>query len=165
MSTTYQIADAAQRSGFSASTLRYYEEIGLARPAGRTAGGYRTYDDTDLERLAFISRAKQLGCTLDEIAELLVAWDGRRCDPVQARLRELVRIKLADAAVRSAELAAFTAQLQHAAATLAGPTSAGACNTDCGCLPASTAPVLVTLGRTAPPDGATTLHDVFGGGR
>jgi MerR family copper efflux transcriptional regulator len=149
MSNTYQIADAARRSGFAASTLRYYEEIGLLRPAGRTAGGYRAYDDADLDRLAFIGRAKQLGCTLDEIAELLVAWEGQRCEPVQNRLRQLVDSKLDDAERRSAELTAFTAQLQQAAATLGIHTPSGACDADCGCLAPAAAPVMVTLGRAA----------------
>lgn len=152
MSSTYKIADAARRSGFAASTLRYYEDIGLLRPAGRTAGGYRAYDDADLNRLAFIGRAKQLGCTLDEIAELLVAWEGQRCEPVQSRLRELVNRKLDDAERRSAELAAFTAQLHQAASTLGIHTPAGACDADCGCMAPSGAPAMVTLGRAAKPE-------------
>ena len=60
----------AHRSGFSAATLRYYEEIGLLPEASRTPAGYRLYDDRTLDRLAFISRAKQLGCSLDEITDL-----------------------------------------------------------------------------------------------
>jgi DNA-binding transcriptional MerR regulator len=56
MSTTYQIADVAERSGFTPATLRYYEDIGLMAPAGRTEAGYRLYDDASLERLWFIAR-------------------------------------------------------------------------------------------------------------
>jgi MerR family copper efflux transcriptional regulator len=171
MSSTYQIADTARRSGFSASTLRYYEEIGLLRPAGRTPGGYRAYDDADLQRLSFISRAKQLGCTLDEIAELLVAWEGQRCEPVQSRLHQLVIRKLDDAERRRAELAAFVAQLQQAAATLGLHTPSGACDAGCGCLAPPNAPVMVTLGRVpasdvlevgAPADASSMLHGMFG---
>ncbi|MGH9024462.1 MAG: MobF family relaxase, partial [Acidimicrobiia bacterium] len=83
---SYQIAEVARRSGFTASTLRYYDNVGLVSPAGRTDAGYRRYDDDSLARLAFISRAKQLGCTLPEITGLVTAWDGRRCEPVQAQL-------------------------------------------------------------------------------
>jgi DNA-binding transcriptional MerR regulator len=39
MSTTYRIAEVAQRSGFTPAALRYYEEIGLVAPAGRTDAG------------------------------------------------------------------------------------------------------------------------------
>ena len=63
-------------------------------PAGRTDAGYRLYDETSLERLRFIARAKQLGCSLDEIADLVTAWDGGRCAPVQDRLRTTVEVKV-----------------------------------------------------------------------
>ena len=74
MNDGYRIQEVSQRSGFSAATLRYYEGIGLVPPVGRTPAGYRVYDDTTLARLAFVARAKQLGCTLDEISELNTAW-------------------------------------------------------------------------------------------
>ena len=61
------IGEVAQRSGLSAKALRYYESVGLIEPAGRTPAGYRTYDDTVLERLAFIRSAQALGLTLGEI--------------------------------------------------------------------------------------------------
>ena len=74
-----RIKDVAQRTGFSAATLRYYEDIGLLPPAARTDAGYRLYGADTLDRLAFIARAKQLGCSLDEIATLNGAWDGGEC--------------------------------------------------------------------------------------
>ena len=78
MTTAYRIKDVAARSGFSTATLRYYAKIGLLPQAVRTDTGYRLYDDRTLDRLSFITRAKQLGCTLDEIADLTTAWDGGR---------------------------------------------------------------------------------------
>ena len=63
------ISEAAERTGFSPSALRFYEQHGLVRPA-RTASGYRSYGDADLERLGFIGRAKGFGLSLDEITEL-----------------------------------------------------------------------------------------------
>ena len=56
------------RSDFSRATLRYYEQLDLVP---RTAAGNREYDESVLARLAFIARAKVLGCTLEEIAELM----------------------------------------------------------------------------------------------
>ena len=88
--TGFQIKDVAERSGFSAATLRYYEDIGLLASAARPASGYRVYDESTIERQAFIGRAKQLGCSLEEIADLNTAWDGGECGPVQDRLRSLV---------------------------------------------------------------------------
>src|SRR5262245_24069856 len=95
-----RIADVSRRSGFSSATLRYYEDIGLLPPPSRSANGYRTYDEGVVARLAFIARAKQLGCSLEEIADLSIAWDGGECGPVQDRLRTLVAGKLSEARAR-----------------------------------------------------------------
>ena len=48
--SNYTIGEVADRSGFSASALRYYEGIGLVEPATRTDAGYRIYDDHTLSR-------------------------------------------------------------------------------------------------------------------
>jgi MerR family transcriptional regulator, copper efflux regulator len=133
MATTFQIAEVAQRSGFTAATLRYYEDIGLLTPARRSDAGYRLYDDTSLERLRFIARAKQLGCSLDEIAELTTVWDGGRCAPVQERLRATVQAKIADAHDQIAELTRLAGDLERAAATLSVTAVDGPCDDDCGC--------------------------------
>lgn len=85
-------------------------------------------------RLAFISRAKQLGCRLDEIADLTVAWDGGRCGPVQNRLRALVADKLTGAQQQIVELMTLTSDLQRAAATLETHRPEGPCDDDCGCI-------------------------------
>ena len=130
----YKIRDVVARSGFSAATLRYYEEIGLLPESARTQAGYRLYDDHTLDRLAFITRAKQLGCSLDEIADLITAWEGGRCGPVQDRLRMLVADKLAAAQVQIVELMTLTAELSRAAAALEQHRPEGACDDSCGCV-------------------------------
>ncbi len=61
----YRIAGVAERAGFSSPTLRYYEQIGLLPVPERTPAGYRLYDERAIERLTFIARAEQLGCTLE----------------------------------------------------------------------------------------------------
>jgi MerR family copper efflux transcriptional regulator len=129
-----RIKEVAERSGFSASSLRYYEEIGLLPEPARTAAGYRTYDEATVERLAFIARAKQLGCSLDEIGELTTAWEGGRCGPVQDRLRALVASKLADAQAQIVELTTLSSDLQRAAATLELHRPDGPCDDECGCV-------------------------------
>ena len=132
--TTYRIKEIADRSGFSAPTLRYYEEIGLLPAAARTPSGYRTYDDSTLARLAFIARAKQLGCTLEEINDLTTAWEGGRCGPIQDRLRALVSQKLTAAREQIVTLMALSADLQRASAALELHRPEGACDDMCGCL-------------------------------
>ena len=151
--STYTIGEAARRSGFSASALRFYEDIGLVDPTGRTESGYRLYDDESLARLAFIARAKQLGCSLEEITDLVDIWDGQRCGPVQRRFHELLTTKIQQAETKVSELSAFGAQLRASAEQLAGEPIDGPCGPDCACLTVDTADdrtvesAMVTLGR------------------
>ena len=147
MSTAYQIKDVADRSGFSAATLRYYEAIGLLPEARRTPAGYRLYDDHTLERLAFISRAKQLGCNLDEIADLTAVWDGGQCGPVQDRLQSLVADKLLAAQHQIVELMTLTSELQRSAAILESHRPDGPCDDNCGCV-TDTADVFATASHS-----------------
>ena len=129
----YRIAEIARRSGFSASTLRYYEQAGVLDAPERTPAGYRLYTDRDLERLRLIARAKDLGCTLEETAELVRAWDSDQCGPVKHRLRALVRDKVAEVEAHLAEQAAFADQLRATADALAGRPLDGPCADSCGC--------------------------------
>jgi MerR family transcriptional regulator, copper efflux regulator len=134
MTAGYKIKDVVDRSGFTAATLRYYEEIGLLPESDRTPAGYRLYDDQTLERLAFIARAKQLGCSLEEIADLALAWDGGQCGPVRDRLRSVVADKLASAQRQIVELMMLTRELQESAATLERHRPDGPCDDQCGCV-------------------------------
>jgi DNA-binding transcriptional MerR regulator len=156
--TMLRIAEVAERSGFSPPTLRYYESIGLLPAPERAGNGYRVYDGGTLDRLAGIARAKQLGCTLDEIAEILGAAEGGHCAPVQERLSALVGGKIADARTRIVELTTLVADLQRSAAVLSAHTPDGPCDDRCGCISdpgATPAPVALT----AKPDVAPALAD------
>ncbi len=74
----YTIEQVATRTGFTKRTLRYYEEVGLLPPTGRTEGNYRRYSETDIERLERIKNLRGLlGFSLNEIRELLEAEDER----------------------------------------------------------------------------------------
>jgi len=130
----------ADRSGFTASALRYCEEIGLVAPTARTDAGYRVYDDRTLARLAFIARAKQLGCSLGEIADLVAVWDGEFCGPVQRRFHELVTTKIRGVEHHVSALNTFASELQSAAEQLSGEPIDGRCDNDCACVTASSGP-------------------------
>ena len=67
-----RIQEAAADVGLTPRSVRYYEEMGLLRPAARSEGDYRLYDSTDLERLRFIKGLRDdAGFSLAEIAQLL----------------------------------------------------------------------------------------------
>jgi DNA-binding transcriptional MerR regulator len=78
-----RIGQIASQAGVGVDTVRYYERLRLLPSAGRSASGYRMYGSRDLERLQFIRRAKALGFSLADVAELLrLAMDdsGSRTD-------------------------------------------------------------------------------------
>lgn len=68
------IRDASERSGVTAKTIRYYEQIGLTPKPERQANGYRSYADRDVETLRFVNRARKLGFSLRDISDLLALW-------------------------------------------------------------------------------------------
>jgi hypothetical protein len=122
-------------------------------------------------RLAFIARAKQLGCSLDEIADLTTAWEGGRCGPIQDRLRTVVADKLESAQRQIVELMRLSADLQRAAVTLELHRPDGPCDDQCGCVSDASVsgPQPVTLvSRDAsdePREVACTLGPASMGGR
>ncbi len=101
MATKLTIGELAKAAEVPTSTLRYYERAGILRPSGRSAGNYRVYSATELERLRFIRAAKATGFTLDDIRSLLrPAACGKvqglieqRLSDVSERLRELRHVQ------------------------------------------------------------------------
>lgn len=66
-----RIGELAERSGVNATTIRYYEQIGLLPEPNRTPASYREYDEITVARLVFIRAAQQIGLSLAEIREVL----------------------------------------------------------------------------------------------
>jgi DNA-binding transcriptional MerR regulator len=66
-----RIGELARRTGTTAKTIRYYEEIGVLPPPDRAANDYRDYPDEAVDRLAFVRDAQATGLTLTEIASIL----------------------------------------------------------------------------------------------
>lgn len=71
----YQIGEVAEMVGLSLRTIRYYEEIELVSPSGRTEGGFRLYTDSDVSRLHLVKALKPVGLSLETMGELVGAVD------------------------------------------------------------------------------------------
>ena len=68
-----QIGEFAKKAGVSVRAIRYYEEIGLIRPAAHSQGGFRLYEMSNLKTIRVICFLKELGLTLTEIREIFGA--------------------------------------------------------------------------------------------
>lgn len=101
------IGEVANRSGFPASTLRYYEERGLIKSVGRK-GLRRLFDENVLERLALIALGRNAGFSLEEI-QTMFAPDGPRID------RNQLSNKAAELDRKIKQLVAMRDGLRHAA--------------------------------------------------
>jgi DNA-binding transcriptional MerR regulator len=71
----HRIGEVAERVRLSLRTIRYYEEIGLVEPSGRTDGGFRLYTESDIERLHLVKALKPVGMSLETMGELLRCAD------------------------------------------------------------------------------------------
>ncbi len=143
----HRIAEAADLSGLASSTIRYYEDRGVVPPPARTSGGYRTYGERDLDRLAFVARTRALGLGVNDMVELVTVWEHDRCAPVADRLADKVAVRLADTRRRIAELTELADELQQAGAQLNGHPHDGPC-VDGAC---------ICLADAAHDDGASTM--------
>jgi DNA-binding transcriptional MerR regulator len=106
--------DLAARLGIGMGTLLFYERIGLIPPPRRAPNGYRVYEERDVDRLSLILRAKDLGLSLREIAELI---EGIEAGLPKERCREGILKKVEDLQRKIDELEAAKLSLLEIAAS------------------------------------------------
>ncbi len=116
---TLRIGQLAKATGFNSRTLRYYEAIGLLRPATRAASGYRLYEPQAVERLKLVRRARELGLPLADVREILHASDAGLipCGHVMAAVdKQLANIAVQIRRLRSlrSELSGLNSKLTEA---------------------------------------------------
>ena len=106
--------ELAKRTNLPVYTVRHYTRIGLLKPSRDLRNGYRLYKPSDKDRLRFITSAKELGFTLNEIERILghAAHDESPCPMV----REIVEKRISENRTKIRELQAMQRRLERAAA-------------------------------------------------
>ena len=112
------IGQASARSGVSAKMIRHYESLGLLPVVQRTDAGYRQYGEREVHTLRFIHRARTLGFSMAEIAELLKLWQNQR--RASADVKRIAQAHVADLERRIAEMQAMRQTLATLADCCAG---------------------------------------------
>ena len=105
------IGRAAEQTGVKVPTIRYYEEIGLLRPADRSGSNRRLFDAEDISRLGFIRHARELGFEIDQIRTLLSLQD--RPDQSCGEADVIAKARLAEVKEKIASLLALEAELER----------------------------------------------------
>lgn len=101
-----KISEVAERCSVNVQTIRFYERRGLLRDPRSGVGGYREYEDADVERLEFIRQAQTLSFTLREVEELLALRGSGAVADVKARAqRKLAAVRGKITALRQLERA------------------------------------------------------------
>ncbi|MBD8065399.1 Cu(I)-responsive transcriptional regulator [Devosia sp. PTR5] len=105
------IGQAAERSGVSAKMIRYYEEIGLIEPPGRTESNYRVYGEDEVHILRFIKRARTLGFSIEETTLLLGLWQDK--SRTSSEVRDIASDHIAALETKIGELQGMVKTLRH----------------------------------------------------
>ena len=112
------IGQASKATGVSTKMIRYYESVGLIRPADRTDSNYRDFGDRDINELRFIRRARNLGFSVEEIGKLLALWrDNAR---PSREVKEVAERHVAELDAKITEMQAMVDTLRHLARSCAG---------------------------------------------
>lgn len=114
----YKIGEAAERSGLPTKTVRYYADIGLVVPEGRSDSGYRVYGPADVAKLAFVRRARAFGFSVEECRELLALYEDR--GRASAEVKKIALERLGEIDRRLAELVDLRDELRALADACAG---------------------------------------------
>lgn len=135
----------ARLAGVPAKTLRYYEDIGLISPSGRTEAGYRLYGRRELQQIEFIRRAKLMGLSLEQIRALVGAAEEGLPGGVLQHLEGLLEQKLEETEQRLEDLHAFRESLLGYRERVAAAEAQDRCRCSdrgqgefCGCVTAAT---------------------------
>jgi Cu(I)-responsive transcriptional regulator len=98
------IKDVSRRSGLPPKTIRYYEEIGLVKPA-RDRNDYRVFTDAEVYNLTFLARSRALGFSIEDCRALLTLWQDK--ERASADVRQIATEHLSEIEAKIADLIAM----------------------------------------------------------
>jgi len=111
MGEAVHIGKAAKVAGVTVDTIRFYQRLGLIKSTGRSAGGYRLFDEAQIRDLTFVRHAQALGFSLTEIKELVALRQKHHsCSEVQSMLK----LKLGDIREKIESLSQLEEELANA---------------------------------------------------
>ena len=105
------IGAAAKAAGLPVKTVRYYADIDLVVPSGRSEAGYRLYTEPELQKLVFARHARAFGFSIDETRELLGLYEDR--ERSSADVKRIATAKLQEIEAKMRELTALRDELSH----------------------------------------------------
>jgi DNA-binding transcriptional MerR regulator len=114
--STYTVSQLARATGSTPDTVRFYEREGLLPAPARTASGYRQYDESMVDRIAFVHGCQRLGLTLADVRDLLAVRDTGVC-PCEPAEQHLTR-RLAEVDEQLARLTTLRAQMAEMLAAI-----------------------------------------------
>jgi DNA-binding transcriptional MerR regulator len=121
-----KIGELSDRTGTSAPTIRYYEQIGLLRRAPRQTGGQRVYTRDDVERLTFIRRCREFDFSIEQVRALVAIMQNPKSSCMDARDMAAehltaVRVKMRELKALERSLVAFVESCNTSCAGGPGP--------------------------------------------
>lgn len=114
----FTIGEAASQADLPTKTVRYYADIDLVASGQRSPGGYRLYNEQQIDKLIFIRKARSFGFTVDECRELLGLFEDTHRS--SRDVKSLALARLADIEKKMSELQALHTQLSELAGDCLG---------------------------------------------
>lgn len=112
------IGTIARQADLPTKTVRYYADIGLVKPSGRSDAGYRIYTETELNKLRFVRSARSFGFTVEECRELLGLYEDR--DRSSRDVKRMALQRIGEIEDKMSELQTLHDELSRLAASCHG---------------------------------------------
>ena len=96
------IGEISKRADLPVKTVRYYADVGLVKPSGRTEAGYRTYDNKTLRKLIFVRRSRAMGFSVEKCRKLLGLFEDQ--SRASSEVRKIAKQHLLEVDAKLSEL-------------------------------------------------------------